>query len=109
MTRQRSLMAISAAFALTIASVVSAQEVKQNAAAPAAASITPTAVTQDMLDKAAGDSKNFLHTNGDYTQQRYYPNKQITPANVARLRPAWIFQTEVTESMETSPIVVNGV
>ena len=26
-----------------------------------------------------------------------------------RLRPAWIFQTEVKESMETSPIVVNGV
>ena len=62
-----------------------------------------------MLNKAAGDSNNFLHTNGDYTQQRYYPNKQITSRNVGRLRPAWIFQTEVKESMETSPIVVNGV
>jgi glucose dehydrogenase len=102
-------MAISAAFALAIVGTGSAQEVTQGAAAPAASSVTVTPVTQDMLSKAAADSKNFLHTNGDYTQQRYYPNKQITPRNVARLRPAWIFQTEVKESMETSPIVVNGV
>ncbi|MBV9138032.1 MAG: PQQ-binding-like beta-propeller repeat protein, partial [Hyphomicrobiales bacterium] len=30
-------------------------------------------------------------------------------ANVSRLHPAWIFQTEVKESLETSPIVVDGV
>src|SRR6516162_1131444 len=65
-------------------------------------------VSQDMLDRAAGDGNNFLHTNGDYTQLRYYRNRQINRGNVAKLRPAWIFQTEVTESMETSPIVVNG-
>jgi alcohol dehydrogenase (cytochrome c) len=65
-------------------------------------------VSQDMLDRAAGDGNNFLHTNGDYTQLRYYRNRQINRMNVAKLRPAWIFQTEVMESMETSPIVVNG-
>ena len=68
-----------------------------------------SAVSQDVLNRAAGDSGNFLHTNGDYSQQRYYPNKQINTSNVSRLHPAWIFQTEVRESMETSPIVVNGV
>jgi alcohol dehydrogenase (cytochrome c) len=66
-------------------------------------------VTQDMLSRAASDGTNFLHTNGDYGQLRYYPNKQINPSNVARLHPAWIFQTEVKESMETTPIVINGV
>jgi alcohol dehydrogenase (cytochrome c) len=68
-----------------------------------------SAVTQDMLTRAGSDGTNFLHTNGDYGQLRYYPNKQINPSNVGRLHPAWIFQTEVKESMETTPIVVNGV
>lgn len=66
-------------------------------------------VTQDLLNRAASDGNNFLHTNGDYTQTRYYPNRQINTTNVSKLRPAWIFQTEVKESLETSPIVVNGV
>lgn len=66
-------------------------------------------VTQDLLNRAASDGNNFLHTNGDYLQSRYYQNRQINTANVNKLRPAWIFQTEVKESLETSPIVVNGV
>jgi alcohol dehydrogenase (cytochrome c) len=66
-------------------------------------------VTQDLLNRAGGDGNNFLLTNGDYNQLRFYPNGQINRSNVARLRPAWIFQTEVKESMETSPIVINGV
>ena len=66
-------------------------------------------VTQDMLDRADGDANNFLHTNGNYAQTRYYPASQINKDNVRKLRPAWIFQTEVVESMETSPLIVNGV
>jgi glucose dehydrogenase len=85
-----------------------AQGVKQRAA-ETAKPVTITPVTQDMLDRAAIDANNFLHTNGDYNQQRFHPATEITAANVARLRPAWIFQTDVRESMETSPIVVNGV
>lgn len=66
-------------------------------------------VSQDMLNRAGSDGNNFLHTNGNYDQTRYYPNKQINTSNVGKLRPAWIFQTEIVESLETSPIVVNGV
>ncbi len=66
-------------------------------------------VTQDMLERAGGDGNNFLHTNANYHQTRYYPNRQVNVGNVSKLRPAWIFQTEVVETMETSPIVVNGV
>ena len=69
---------------------------------------TPS-VTQEQLSAAAGDENNFLHTNGNYDQTRYYPGKQINTSNVAKLRPAWIFQTEVKESQETTPIVVDGV
>jgi len=66
-------------------------------------------VTQDMLNRADGDANNFLHTNGNYEQTRYYPASQINTGNVKNLRPAWIFQTEIVESLETTPIVVNGV
>jgi alcohol dehydrogenase (cytochrome c) len=66
-------------------------------------------VAQDMLTRAAGDGNNFLHTNGNYAQTRYYPSRQINVSNVSKLRPAWIFQTEIVETMETTPIVVNGV
>ena len=66
-------------------------------------------VTQDMLNFAAGDGNNFLHTNGNYEQTRFYPSRQINADNVKNLRPAWIFQTEIVETMETTPIVVNGI
>jgi len=66
-------------------------------------------VTQDMLNRAGSDANNFLHTNGNYAQTRYYPASQINTSNVKNLRPAWIFQTEVVESLETSPLVINGV
>ncbi|MGD0147182.1 MAG: PQQ-binding-like beta-propeller repeat protein [Xanthobacteraceae bacterium] len=66
-------------------------------------------VTQAMLNGAANDSRNFLATNGDYKQQRFYPAKEINRSNVKGLHVAWIFQTDVRESLETSPIVVDGV
>ena len=66
-------------------------------------------VTQDMLDRAGGDANNFLHTNGNYNQTRFYPARQINAHNVDQLERAWTFETEVVESLETTPIVVNGV
>jgi alcohol dehydrogenase (cytochrome c) len=101
---------ITGAFAIAVTAIVaaSAQEVKQTTKqATKSAAVTP--VSQAMLDKAAGDTANFLHTNGDYKQTRYHQAKQINTGNVGKLKVAWIFQTEVRESMETSPIVVNGV
>src|SRR5208282_2025672 len=96
-----------AAFAL--ASTAGAQEVKQTPGmmAPQTAAITP--VSQKQLDNAAHDGSNFLHTNADYEQTRFYPNAEINRGNVSHLHPAWIFQTEVKESLETWPIIVNGV
>jgi alcohol dehydrogenase (cytochrome c) len=101
-------LALVAAMSLATASlaVKAAEEVKGAAGAKAPA---VTNVTQDLLDRAASDGSNFLHTNGNYEQTRFYPNDQINRGNVGRLHPAWIFQTEVKDSMETSPIIVNGV
>jgi alcohol dehydrogenase (cytochrome c) len=66
-------------------------------------------ISGDMLQKAAADPKNWIHSNGNYDNTRYYPGAQINAGNVAKLRPAFVFQTAVLESMETSPIVINGV
>ena len=66
-------------------------------------------VTQQQLTGAGGQSANWLHTNGSYAQTRYFPGKAINTANVGKLKVAYVFQTEVVESMETAPIVVNGV
>jgi PQQ-dependent dehydrogenase (methanol/ethanol family) len=98
-------LALAAAAAFAFALAAPAQEVPK----PPTKYGDMSAVTQDLLNRAGNDGNNFLLTNGDYNQLRFYPNRQINRSNVARLRPAWIFQTEVRESMETSPIVVNGV
>jgi alcohol dehydrogenase (cytochrome c) len=75
----------------------------QTKAAPA------KSVTQDQLNAAASDVNNFLHTNGNYAQTRYFPSKQINTSNVGKLRAAWIFQTEVQQVLATTPIIANGV
>ena len=90
--------------------VISGLSLLSLAAASVDAAEAPSApVSQAMIDAAASDSQNFLHTNGNYDQTRYYPAAQITRANVKKLSPAWIFQTEIIESLETTPIVSNGV
>lgn len=66
-------------------------------------------VTQSQLDGSDRDSANFLHSNMSYAQTRYYPASQINNKNVKNLRPVFTFQTEVLESMETAPVVVDGV
>jgi alcohol dehydrogenase (cytochrome c) len=106
MTRLGKFAVMAGAFiwTLSMAGKATSQEVK-----PAPKYGDMQTVTQDLLNRAGGDGNNFLLTNGDYNQLRFYPNGQINRSNVARLRPAWIFQTEVKESMETSPIVINGV
>jgi len=104
---------VTARFLASLAGLVMAAQLSGSAAAQEVERATlygdMNVVTQDMLNRAAGDANNFLHTNGNYLQSRYYPASQINASNVKNLRPAWIFQTEVVESMETSPIVVNGI
>src|SRR5580658_478250 len=94
--------------ALAAAGGAQAQEVK-NASGSMAMTAAISPVSQQQLSDAAKDGSNFLHTNGNYEQTRFYPNDQINRNNVGHLHPAWIFTTEIKESLETSPIVVNGV
>jgi PQQ-dependent dehydrogenase (methanol/ethanol family) len=98
------------ALALAATGASAVDEVKGGAGgASASMAPTPSAVTQAMHDNAAKDQQNFLQTNGNYWQSRFYPNAQINTRNVGKLHVAWLFQTDVVDSLETSPIVVNGV
>ena len=85
-----------------------AQEVKQEAKSVLGqAPVSP--VTQQQLNAADKNATNFLLTNGNYAQTRFHPARRIDRGNVKNLHVAWIFQTDVKESLETSPIVVDGV
>jgi alcohol dehydrogenase (cytochrome c) len=106
MTRVGRMMLLAGVMTLPLGGIAAAQETSGGGAA---ANVQIPTVSQAMLDNAASDTKNFLATNGNYNQTRFHPARQISTKNVKDLRVAWIFQTDVRESTETSPIVVNGV
>jgi alcohol dehydrogenase (cytochrome c) len=97
---------------LVLATTAGAQEqVETNTKKAAMREPTFTSVTDDMLKNARADGKNWAIYGRDYTNQRYSPLAQITSANVASLRMAWMYQTGISRlgSFETSPVVVDGV
>jgi len=98
--------ALAVALGLTAAN---AQEVKPAPVLKGSEVPKNISVSQEQLNKAGDQNVNWLHTNGDYAQARYYPGSQISADNVKNLRAAFVFQTEVVESMETAPIVVDGI
>ena len=68
-------------------------------------------VTSQMLLDGLRDPTKWLSFGGDYTSQRHSPLTQITPQNVDRLTPQWIFQTETPapgRGFETTPLVLDG-
>lgn len=107
----QALRLVAAASLLSLsAGAAHAQAEIQGAAAPTGSPVPKAiSVPQAKLSAATGDSANFLHSNMNYAQTRYYPAAQINTGNVGKLRPAFQFQTEVLESMETAPIVIDGI
>jgi len=102
------LALVATAFGLSAA--YAADEVQNSSTtttSPVPSTLEP--VSQEQLDRAGTTSNDWLHSNGSYAQTRYYRGAQINKTNVSKLRPAFIFQTAVNESMETAPIVSNGV
>jgi alcohol dehydrogenase (cytochrome c) len=58
--------------------------------------------------KSAQSSSDWLTYGHDYSNQRFSPLNGVTPDNVAKLVPAFVFQTGVVQAFETTPIVANG-
>ena len=112
MQYQKSVVALGVSMALcAITFGAGAEEIQgQKGMNAGKTSITQTInVTQTQLTNAGKQTTDWLHTNGDYAQTRFYGGKQINAGNVKNLRPEYSFQTEVRESMETAPIVVDGI
>ncbi|MGH8749700.1 MAG: PQQ-binding-like beta-propeller repeat protein, partial [Burkholderiales bacterium] len=112
MSTERETLSIAVAAALAVmatAGVAGAEEISGQKAGPGTSAIKHVNVSQKMLNGSDKQDKNWLQTNGGYDQTRYYPGSQINTGNVKKLKPAFVFQTEVVESMETAPIVVDGV
>ncbi|MBM3769517.1 MAG: pyrroloquinoline quinone-dependent dehydrogenase, partial [Acidobacteria bacterium] len=64
--------------------------------------------------KSFDRSKEWNHYGGDAAATRYSLSKQITPANVKKLRVAWTHKTgdasqRPATNIEATPIVVDGV
>ncbi len=110
MSLMRSMTGTAAALVALLASAgLAAGEDAGSATATAKPmSARPTA-SQPMLDAAGGDTKNWLHSNGSYEQTRFFAGAHINAGNVGRIKPAFVFQTAVQDSMQTAPIVVDGV
>jgi alcohol dehydrogenase (cytochrome c) len=87
-----------------------AQEIQGQKGMSGGATITKAInVSQAQLNAADKQTADWLHTNGGYDQTRFYLGSQINTNNVSKLAPVFTFQTEVRESMETAPIVVDGI
>ncbi len=61
---------------------------------------------QAMLAKAG---ENWLSYHGDYSGQRFTRLNQITPDNVNKLAPQWVFHVRDASDMEVTPVVAGGV
>src|SRR5579871_4536871 len=66
-------------------------------------------VSYERIVKASEEPGNWLTYSGNYQAHRFSALKQITPENVAGLKPVWVYQMKEKGEFETSPIVVDGI
>jgi len=72
----------------------------------------PAAVAQvpyERILRADSDPGNWLTYSGNYAAHRHTKLTQITPDNVARLKPIWVYQQADTSKWEVTPLVVDGI
>lgn len=66
-------------------------------------------VPSERIRRADSEPGNWLTYSGNYQSHRHSLLTQINPGNVARLKPAWVYQIRDAGNLETSPIVLDGV
>ena len=86
------------------------REANQGTGQPAArgGSGVSNAQADSAMRVAMSDSANWPSYGRDYTNQRYSPLAQLSPANVRGLTLAWKYNTGIPRAFEASPVVVNG-
>jgi alcohol dehydrogenase (cytochrome c) len=68
-----------------------------------------TGPTQAELNGAASATDAWLYASHDYAGTRFVDLKQITPENAKHLRPICLYRSEQPASVQTSPLVYQGV
>jgi alcohol dehydrogenase (cytochrome c) len=68
-----------------------------------------TGPSQAELDDAGTSTENWLYASHDYAGTRFVDLKQITTSNAKNLRPACLYRSGQTASMQTNPLVYDGV
>ena len=67
-------------------------------------------VTPSDLENAASDNSSWITYGRDYSGQRFVRLDQITPANVDRLHPVWVFATGgENRGLQATPLIHDGV
>lgn len=67
-------------------------------------------ITSEQIENAAGDTSSWLTYGRDYSGHRFVDLKQITPGNVDRLQPAWVFATGGdNRGLQATPLLYKGV
>jgi alcohol dehydrogenase (cytochrome c) len=75
----------------------------------AAAPLLQGQVSYERLRNAEREPGSWLTYSGGYASHRFSALDEITPDNVQRLRPVWVYQTRGAGELETTPLVVDGV
>src|SRR5262249_39318590 len=74
------------------------------------AAVGPQSITTAQVENAAIDTSSWLSYGRDPFGQRFVRLDEITPQNVARLRPAWVFATGGdNRGLQATPLIYNGV
>jgi alcohol dehydrogenase (cytochrome c) len=76
----------------------------QQQQSPVTAATNVTAA--DLLTRPVG--ANWTSYNGDYSGRRFSSLQEITTANVAQLRAAWVFHPGNSQRLEATPVVIRG-
>jgi alcohol dehydrogenase (cytochrome c) len=103
--RQSSKASPSKAFAVLFAAFCALLSAKaQQAISPA--NVATDLSDQELLVQPTG--ANWTSYNGDYTGRRFSGLREINIANVAKLRAAWVFHPGNSQTLEATPVVING-
>jgi quinohemoprotein ethanol dehydrogenase len=61
------------------------------------------------IANAAAEPQNWMVHGGNFQAQRFSGLDQITPQNIANLKPAWSMDFDTMRGQEATPLVVDGV
>jgi alcohol dehydrogenase (cytochrome c) len=78
-------------------------------AAVMASSFAQVQVPYERILTAKNEPGNWLTYSGNYAGHRHSALTQLTRANIAGLKPAWIYQSRDAGKWECTPIVIDGV